>query len=78
MASPLGPVRPRKPKPKKQKLANNEFCWMDSEDTLAVGTELFVCIQEDPAVFDLLQSGVYTTEDGNDFTVSDGVVVSIP
>ena len=41
-----GPKKPKKPKAKPIKLANNEFAWIDSESSFEEGVEIFVCIEE--------------------------------
>ena len=73
--SPLGPVKPKKkPKPKKVSFVNNEFGWLDAENELEVGVEIFVCIEEETPVFDLLESGTYTLDTGIEITVIDGII----
>lgn len=71
----LNPIKPKKkPKPKKLKLANDEFCWYDGEETLTSGvTELFVCVDDETPSFELLDDGTYTLESGVTFDVFEGV-----
>lgn len=78
MATALGPIKPRKkPKPKKITFEGDVYGWMDAADTFEVGREIYVCIQEEPALFDLVESGVYTTTTGLEVTVIDGIIDEI-
>ena len=74
----LGPVKPKKkPKPKKVAFINNEFGWIDAEENFEIGATLYVCTQEDPAIFDIVENGTYTTITGLDVTIIDGIIDEI-
>ena len=73
--SPAGPIKPiKKPKPKKISLVGGNFAWLDGEENLEAGVSLYVCIQEDPAIFDELESGTYTTLSNETIIVTEGVI----
>lgn len=76
--SPLGPKKPiKKPKPKKISFVNNDLGWLDAESELEIGSEIFVCIDEDKPAFDLLESGTYTLFTGEEIEVENGIIVLV-
>lgn len=76
--SPLGPKKPKKkPKPKKISFVNNEFGWLDAEQDLEIGSEIFVCVDEDMPIFDLLETGTYTLDTGYEIEVENGVITNV-
>lgn len=75
MTAPAGPRRPRKrPKPKQVNLNDGNFVFLSAEQDLIAGSEIFACTNEEPAGYDHLETGTYTTEAGVTFSVIDGVI----
>ena len=75
MTAPAGPRRPRKrPKPKQVNLNDGNFLFLSAEQDLEAGSEIFVCTNEEPAEYDHLETGAYTTESGVNFNVIDGII----
>lgn len=76
--SPLGPKKPiKKPKPKKIKFVNDDLGWLDAESELEIGTEIYVCTNEETPEFDLLESGTYTLDTGYEIEVENGIIVNV-
>lgn len=76
--SPLGPKKPiKKPKPQVVEMIDGNFAFVDAEDGFGEGSEIFVCTQEEPAEYDLLESGTYNTAFGDEVVVEDGIIVSV-
>lgn len=76
---PLGPKRPiKKPRPYIVDCVGG-FAFVDAEEGFNVGSEIFVCTVEEPAIYEYLEAGTYTLEDGTEFTVindNDKAVIS--
>lgn len=74
----LGPIKPiRKPKPKVIEMTGRNYAFLDATSNFQPGDEIFVCVQEEPAVYELLDSGNYTTAEGISIVVVDGVINEI-
>jgi len=75
---PLGPKRPiKKPLPQIVECTNNDCAFVDAQDRFQVGSEIFVCTEETTPTFELLESGSYFLESGDEFIVIDGVIDEI-
>lgn len=75
---PLGPKRPiKKPLPQIVECINNDCAFVDAQDGFQVGSEIFVCTEEITPVFELLESGEYSLESGDNFIVINGVIDEI-
>jgi hypothetical protein len=71
----LGPIKPRKkPKPKKISFQGDLYGWIDASEELEEGVELFTCTQDEPALFELVESGTYLTTTNLEVTVIDGII----
>jgi hypothetical protein len=74
----IGPKRPRKkPKPKTIACANDDFAFINGDESFQVGVEIFVCTDEEENKFEPLESGTYFTDLGVEFEVVNGEVVEI-
>ena len=75
---PLGPKRPlHKPSPKIVECIDGNCAFVDAQDGFQVGSEIFVCTDENIPTFELLQSDTYTLESGDNFIVIDGILDEI-
>lgn len=75
---PLGPKRPiKKPLPQIVECTNNDCAFVDAQDGFQVGSEIFVCTDENIPTFDKLQSDTYTLSSGDNFVVINGVIDEI-
>lgn len=76
--TPLGPKRPiKKPSPKIIECIDGNCAFVDAQDGFKVGSEIFVCTEETTPVFELLESGEYTLESGDNFSVVNGIIDEI-
>lgn len=72
---PLGPKRPiKKPRPMQYACTDGNFVFLDSSDLFQSGTEIYVCTDEVIPEFQLLESGNYTLETGEEFIVINGII----
>lgn len=75
---PIGPKRPiKKPNPQIVECINNDCAFVDAQDGFQIGSEIFVCTEENTPTFELLESGEYTLLSGDNFIVIDGVIDEI-
>lgn len=71
----LGPIKPKKkPRPKPIKFEGGNIAFIDGEDELVTGTPIYVCLNEDSGIMGGLQTGTYTLETGELFSVTNGIV----
>lgn len=79
MATTLRPKKPiKKPKPTKINFINDEFGWIDAEDSFDVGTKLFTCTDENTPIFEEVEAGTYTLETGVEVVIgTDGIIDEI-
>jgi hypothetical protein len=76
--TPLGPKKPKKkPKPRPVKFMGEDWGFLNENDILEVGTSIYVCTDEDKPDFDLLETGTYYLENGNELKTIDGVISEI-
>jgi len=69
---PFGPRPPKKPKPKKIVLSDNNFAWISCDEELTQGTEIFST--DHNGEYGIPPDDTYITEDGFTFQTINGVI----